>query len=86
MSSKICEMHMLVPGKYYDLIFQELNEKITLIDKLGKLVSISFEGRPYDPDVYMKFIKKTEKNIIFILHFHLRMDILNISAKKQKKK
>lgn len=62
---KILEMNELVPGKYYNLIFQEFDGKIKFVEKLGRFISMSLYGRSYDPDVIMTFQNETGKEYTF---------------------
>lgn len=64
MSTNVLEMSEVKAGRYYYLVFQEYDESIRYIEKLGVLISVTLSGRPYDPDVIMNF--KNENGEIYI--------------------
>lgn len=55
MSTNILEMNEVKAGRSYCLVFQEYDESIKYIEKLGVLISVTLSGRMYDPDVIMNF-------------------------------
>ena len=63
MSNDMLEMSEVKAGRYYYLVFQEYDESIRYIEKLGVLISVTLSGRPYDPDVIMNF--KNENGEIY---------------------
>jgi hypothetical protein len=79
MSILLLQLSQLKPGKYYNFIQLHpnvhisygiskkfvSNEQIALQIKLGKLLKIDVYGRPYDPEVTLKFEDENGKNYRF---------------------
>lgn len=63
MSTNILEMSQVKAGRHYHLVFQEYDESIRYIEKLGLLITVTVSGRTYDPDVIMNF--KNERGELY---------------------